>query len=151
MTDIGLNLIKSVFQPKLVGGDLVLDEGLETAVIISLFSDARVTTDELPQGIVFKRGYWGDMIPDKVGDVFGSKLWIYDRSKITNATIAQVELAAATSLQWLIDDKIADTVIVAASRYDTFTLILQITITKPGDTASNVYGFLWDGQELRRA
>ena len=43
-----------------VGADLLSDDGLETAILISLFSDARVRDDELPAGHTWKRGFWGD-------------------------------------------------------------------------------------------
>ena len=59
--------------------DLKIDEGLETAVLISLYTDARVSDEELPAEEAQKRGWWGDIYPDIPNDQIGSKLWLKAR------------------------------------------------------------------------
>ncbi|NCB53153.1 MAG: hypothetical protein EOM54_14955, partial [Clostridia bacterium] len=41
------------------GADLSSDKGLETAVIVSLFTDRRADGEELPPNEKTKRGWWG--------------------------------------------------------------------------------------------
>ena len=80
MTDIALHWNDDVYAGDIAvfGADLELDEGLRSAILLSLFSDARaqpgdVAEDEDP------RGYWGDALTE--GDRFGSRLWLLERSK----------------------------------------------------------------------
>ena len=58
-----------------VGADLLADGGLQTAVLVSLFSDRRVREDELQPGVSTRRGWWGDRLSDD-NDEIGSRLWL---------------------------------------------------------------------------
>jgi len=74
---------------------------LTTAIAISLFTDASVNDDELPDGEE-NRGYWGDM--DLVAnESLGSKLWLLNRSKITTETINKARDYITEAVQWMID------------------------------------------------
>jgi len=149
--DIGIfyNKTSGYFETQIENGDLKADDGLQTMVLISLFTDQRVTEDELPQGHTSKRGYWGDMFPEVEGDQIGSKLWTFDREKLTLTTITNIERGAENSLAWMIEDNLAKSVAVSASRDEFNRLILSVNITKP-DGETNKYGFLWDNQEIRQ-
>ena len=63
-----------------VGADLLADDGLETAVLLSLFSDRRAREEEIPPGQTWRRGWWGDLLADDQ-DQIGSKLWLLEREK----------------------------------------------------------------------
>ena len=74
---------------KVQGYELLRDPGFETAVLISLFSNARADNDDtLPQTIELRNGYWGSEL---VEFNFGSKLWLLGRSKIDTTTLRLVE------------------------------------------------------------
>ncbi len=61
--------------------DFETDAGLETAVIISLFTDRRAgENDELPATETDRRGWWGNTLQD-ADDEIGSKLWLLCREK----------------------------------------------------------------------
>jgi len=149
MQDIGIFYEDFTFKLKVEKGDLVGDDGLETSVIISLFTDKRVSQENLPQGQTSRRGYWGDMFPDVEGDQIGSRLWTLGRSKILPQTLTAFENEARDCLQWMLDDNVAKTIEVSASTDEFDRLSLSINITKPDDQ-KNLYGFIWDGQEVRR-
>ncbi len=150
MTDVALNIINGCVQLKLENGDLAKDDGLETAILISLFSDRRVTDEELPVGISDKRGWWGDLFPTVQGDKIGSKIWLLERrGKVNNATLAEIESFATDALQWLLEDGVASSVEVIASLGDNNDINLSIKITK-NDSSQNRFLFIWDGQEIRR-
>jgi phage gp46-like protein len=151
MNDIGLFYENGIFTPKIVDGDLAGDEGLETAVIISLFSDKRISDEEIPDGITDKRGWWGDMFPDIEGDKIGSKLWLVSRGKINAITLANLENYAKDSLQWMIDDGVASYLeVVAAYLSDKKTAVISISIQRPtGET--DKFALNWAKQELLRA
>lgn len=148
--DVGLFIVNGCIQPKIEDGDLAADDGLETAMLISLFSDQRVTDEELPPGIEFKRGWWGDGVPAIVGDQIGSKIWTLDRAKTTDATLVAIETFAREALAWMLEDGAASS-IEATAEYDTIGRInLALTISRPTGDQSR-FDVLWDNQELLRA
>lgn len=107
-----------------VNGGIKSDGGLKTAVLISLFSDAR----ELNQ-----RGWWGGEI--------GSKLWTLTNVKRSADTLKKAREYAETALSWLVDEQICKKVS-ASAEYDAHErLLLSIELKKPDGTAR--YDFLW--------
>ena len=91
------------------GADLAVDHSLATAVIISLFTDRRVDTPEVPQDQVSRRGWWGDMLAANVtapGDQIGSHLWLLRREKQTEETRRRAQEYCAQALAWLLEDKL---------------------------------------------
>jgi phage gp46-like protein len=134
-------------------GDIVPDEGLETAVLISLFSDARATEDQIPaidrDGDL--RGYWGDVRPQVAGDQTGSLLWVLKRAKQLNQTLADAREYAQKSLKWLMDDGIAQTVVVNTSYISRGWMLLEVVIYRP-QSANPVtfrYALAWAAQLLK--
>lgn len=102
-------------------GDLLYEDGmlveghdLETAVYLSLFLDAPARPgDDVPRGST-RRGFWADAYSDDA-DVTGSRLWLLDRGKATQANALRAEEYARESLAWMVRDGIASVVSVAAS------------------------------------
>ena len=81
------------------GYELLRDPGFETAVLISLFTDARADdTDTLPDTYEDRRGYFGSILEDSP---IGSKLWLLGRSKIDNTTLQLAEQYIIDALQWM--------------------------------------------------
>lgn len=133
----------------IVEGTLLSEEGLQTAVLISLFTDQYVPTDELPEGVEDPRGWWADAIAEETDDKIGSKLWLLDRGKINSANRSKMKEYTEDALQWLIDDGIASEIAVSTFIVQNQRIDLEISITRP--TGENIpFKFLWDGQELKR-
>lgn len=86
--------------------DLATDSGLDTAFVISLFTDRY--DPETQQG-----GWWGDSHPDEP-ELLGSRLWKLNKSKVSTQVLRQAEDYARESLQWLINDKLIKTLGIAA-------------------------------------
>ena len=102
-------------------GDLGSDAGLETAIIISIFSDRRADDeDELPDvDSSDRRGWWGDLtfdLTDTGRDKIGSRLWLLERSKTSPEVLARAEQYIEEALQWLIEDGVAAKVEVEVER-----------------------------------
>lgn len=91
------------------GNTLQVDEGLEPAVTISLFTDRRAEPADIatPEE---RRGWWGDTHPDVPEDRIGSRLWLLARAKTTDATLELAKRYILEALQWLIDDGVASSV-----------------------------------------
>lgn len=153
MSDVRLALTNNLnFGVILEDGDLQSDKGLETAVTISLFTDARVTDEELPQGADSKRGWFGDMFPDVDGDKIGSKIWTLARSKRLTETLRRTEDYAKQALKWMIDDGIAQAVTAVASfdgEVSEGRWKLEVVITRPSGRDFK-YKVLWDEQGIYR-
>jgi phage gp46-like protein len=116
------------------GGNLETDEGLETAVTISLFTDARAVESDGVDADADKRGWWGDRYLEPTHRI-GSKLWLLHRAKTTPANLTRAATWARESLQWLIDDRIASSVDVAVSRLTLEVYLLTVKIQRPSRVA----------------
>lgn len=135
---------------KIVDGDFLADNGLENAVLISLFTDRYVPREDLPPNIEVTRGWWADAISEPTEDRIGSRLWVYDRiGKINTDTLNGMIDACKEALQWLIDDGIASFVNVTGEVVDGERIDLDIEITRP-QVENNFFQFVWDGQEMKR-
>lgn len=102
---------------------------LTTAIAISLFTDASVNDDELPDGEE-NRGYWGDMhLPS--GQSLGSKLWLLNRAKITTETINKARNYITEAVQWMIDggDLLAIEITVERQGFDRLAYQLNCQLT----------------------
>jgi len=149
MTDILLQQVGvGEFNIQLDANDILADEGLETSVLLSLFTDRRLPSGEAPpDGTDDPRGWWGD-IGDEDGVQMGSLLWLLWREKVLPSTASKARDYCAQALQWMIDDGIARAVTVDAERGGLYQLSIAIQIVRP-DGDSLRYAYLWDGQRAR--
>ncbi|EGJ50258.1 phage GP46 family protein [Desulfocurvibacter africanus] len=113
--------------------DLATEQGLQSACILSLFTDARCDADELPEGETDSRGWWGDGLDGLDGTPVrrGSKLWLLGREKQVERTRQRAEEYAAAALQWLVTDGHAKAVAVSASWEGRGLLLLRVAVTLP--------------------
>ncbi len=115
-----------------VSGQLALEHGLESAIIISIFSDQRSPDDiELPLGETNRRGVWFDGLGEDSDDKFGSLFWLLDGEKQTEATRLKAISYVTAALQWLIRDEVARQVDVDAEWLRDGFLALRIAIHRP--------------------
>lgn len=132
----------------LVLGDagLQTDAGLNTAVLISLFTDARATPDDQPPGGPGDlRGYWGDAWPVVAGDTVGSKLWLLERSKNTQQVLVDAIRYTETALQWMVDDGVATSVKASAVEVRRGWMALTVEIERPSQVAPR-WKQMWEVQ-----
>lgn len=116
---------------------IALEQGLESAVIVSLLTDRRAgVEDVLPEresAIAAavppdRRGWAGDALSEWEGDRIGSRLWLLAREKQTESTLRRAVDYAREALQWLIDDGHARTVDIAAQWAPGGRLEMRVTI-----------------------
>ncbi len=162
MTDLALvwNADAMAADLLLANGQLATDDGMRTAILISLFSDARAADDEtLPEQGGDRRGWWGDsyardLRPDAgtARDVnrIGSLLWLLSRSKITARVLVQAKQACEEALAWLVRDGIASAVrvvIEAQVRTGQQTpdlMAIAVEIDRPGGPNRQRHDFTWE-------
>jgi len=104
---------------EVINGDFTHDAGLETAVLMSLFTDRRAEDDDelLDEEARDKRGWWGDLVsPEVEGDQIGSRLWLLSRAKTTEKALVRAKDYVKEALQWMVEDKVASSITVTTER-----------------------------------
>lgn len=142
----GQNGTLGIFDSRLDFRDLEADETLETAVIISLFTDRRAdVTDTLPLNETFRRGWWGDSYAEIKGDQIGSHLWLLQREKTTQETLNWAREYSLEALAWLIEDGVAENVQVNTSWIDKIqgVMAIEVFIQRLNGTRER-YNLLWN-------
>lgn len=130
---------------------IALEDTLQTAIVHSLFTDARAGNGE---GVTLmsrdRRGWVGDDFQTP-GDRYGSLLWLVLVSKQTDGQLELARFYAAEALAWMVRDGVASKVVVEAqwvpdAMGDRLALRPQIYQT---EQPSPVYDVLW-GTTIRR-
>ena len=147
------DIISGDFNFDVSSQDLEASTGLETAVIMSLFTDKRARPDDqLPDSDNSdRRGWWGDLTSAYPNDQIGSRLWLLERAKTTEDVPIKAKKYAEECLQWLIEDGVAVRVEAEAERQGTpgnDILALKVLIyRKHGDSQAEEYYYQWSMQE----
>lgn len=125
--------------------DLDTDDGLETAVVLSLFTDARAADDDiLPLGQADRRGWWADGFGDEAGDRIGSRLWLLHAAKQLPEVLIKVKEYAEEALAWMVEDGVAIKVEVDTWIPREEVLGMVVRIYRPtGAAASYRFESLW--------
>ena len=130
---------------KIQNGILELDNGLQTAIYISLFTDRRIgEDDEIPDRSNDRRGYWGDALEE---EPLGSFLWTLDREKITNSVLNKIDTFIREALNWLIEDGIASEIntIVERDSKNIEQVNIEIQVVKPDEKSESYrYSLNWE-------
>lgn len=138
----------------LAGFDLARDDGLETAVIISLFTDRRASPEqipvELPQDDL--RGYWGDISNATPSDQTGSLLWLLAREKQLPQVLGRAQQYCREALAWMIEDLVATRVEVTAEFIAQGWMLILVDIYKPtGSPVRYRFNYEWAAQAAKRS
>lgn len=83
-------------------GDFSTVSSFDTAILVSLFADKRADESEVsaPER---RRGWWGNAFYQSEDDLeMGSKLWIYEQARLTQATVNGVDNATNDGLFWFV-------------------------------------------------
>jgi phage gp46-like protein len=112
------------------GLDFATEDGLETAIILSLYLDRRAAADDtLPDGSANRRGSWMDDFQTPANYQLGSRLWLLAREKQLPDVLRRAKTYVEEALQWLIDDGIAHSVVCTPSWSTATVLAFSIVIT----------------------
>lgn len=152
MSDLRLtwNATANAADFSITANDLTKEDGLETAVLLSLFLDRRADDgDVLPAPDSDRRGWWADDFPIVDADRIGSRLWMLSRSKATVDVLSRTEQYAREALQWLLDDRVAERIEVSATTPIRGMIVLEVSIYRPSKADPARYRFdgAWRAQE----
>lgn len=120
-------------------GDLASEDQLDTAIIVSLFSDRRAEPYEVPDPKA-RRGWVGDL--ENPGDPIGSKLWLLEQSRLTATTAGAASDYAEQALEWMVRDSIA-TSVNARAAVSVSGLDLLVDLRKPNSVSETRLVELW--------
>lgn len=138
-----IRLDSGEFTIGITGGDLTLEDSFETAIFISLFTDA-----EAPEGTVptpeSSRGWMGDLVSTVDGRKIGSLLWLLDQSRLIPDTLNKSINYAQLALKWFVEDGIARSVTVTGTLEPRLGVRLKITIVAISGVTTNYYVNLWE-------
>jgi len=134
--------------------DVDRDDGLETAVLITLLTDKHADAgDPLPDDSGYHGGWFGDSLPVVPDYKMGTKLWLLQRAKTVTEIPAIAKEYLVDGFKWMIEDGIVQTVDVIVERRRDLktTLAFTISFTKPeGTTIFYSFYYNWEAQLLRR-
>lgn len=135
--------------------DLQDDPGLFTAVVISLFTDARAHDDDVlpdsyagqPEDAKDRRGWWGDGLTadaDTSGPI-GSRLWLLWREKDLPSVVVRAQQYAQEALAWLTAQGYVVSVQAAASRVEERHIGIDVSVSPAGqDVPGRNWHFVYD-------
>lgn len=92
----------------LESGDLALIDGIDAALMVSMFSDRRAREDEVTDPFK-RRGWIGDLVAEVPDDRHGSGLWLYEQARLTRDVTTGLRIEAEAALQWMIDERLIRT------------------------------------------
>ena len=126
----------------LAGANLQSGNDLETAILISIFSDREANLDDvIPDGTNDPRGWIGDAGQDYK---IGSRLWLLARSKQDAETLRNANDYIAEALQWLIDDGAVGRFDITTEWTQSFMLGAKVLAYKPDGTSMPMnFSWIW--------
>ncbi len=127
----------------IAGGALASGNDLSSAVLISLFTDRIADHAELPpDGGDDRRGWWGDA---EEGVPIGSRLWLLDRSRLTQSVANTAKIYMEEALKWLLDDQVALSVKVVTAIAGGSQLNSIVTVTHRDGTVTPLnFNWVWN-------
>ena len=116
-------------------------DGFETAIIVSLLTDARAPSSAV-QTPSRRRGWVGNVLNAASGRQLGSRLWLYKQARLTDATLNNIAIAAQESLNWMIEDGLAKSVAATVLKNGLRSVTVNIVITTI-EGKEQRYAVLW--------
>ena len=126
--------------------DLETDEGLTTAVLISVYTDKRAKEDDNLDDRNDLRGWWGDEVSEIEGDEIGSKLWLLDRASTTKETLSRAKTYLEDCVTWMVEDGVAAKVEAETFRLNAVLAAIIRIYKNDGETITIKFSNLWEVQ-----
>jgi phage gp46-like protein len=154
MADAAMVMTENGGELVLSGFDLARDDGLETGVIISLFTDRRASPEQIPPELQQDdlRGYWGDISNATPSDQTGSLLWLLAREKQLPQVLGRAKQYCREALAWMVDDLIATRVEVTTEFGARGWMWITVDIFRPtGSPVRYRFNYEWAAQAAKRS
>lgn len=122
-------------------GDLLSGDDLQSAIMISLFTDRLARSDDDVDG-GHRRGWWGDTGSD---EHIGSRLWLLKRKKLTVQVARFAESYASEALNWMVTDGVVSHIDVLTQIVWPQRLNMVIRYQRPGRGSEDLrFYWVWE-------
>lgn len=140
--DIKLELVDGYFDIAIEDGDFANEDGFDTAIWISLFTDARANISQvlIPEN---RRGWLGNLVSSVQDRQLGGYLWLSEQRRLTQDTVNEITDYARKSLFWMIEDEIALKLEVEGDMDPPNGITIEIKITALDGTTSKHFIEMW--------
>lgn len=125
-------------------GDVVQVDFFDTAIMVSIYEERRAGAEEvaLPEQ---RRGWIGNESTPNFER--GSKIWLYEQSRLTREVINNIISAANESLSWMIGEGFALSV-QSDVNLNSGQVYLLIDLVRPDSVTIRRELFLWDNSGI---
>ena len=122
-------------------GDIKAGDFFDSSLLYSIYGEQRAAPHEVPESHR-RRGWIGNEFSDYEN---GSKLWLYEQSKITRTLLNGIQREAAKATQWIVDDGYAvGNISTKAILKPDGSLELLISIQRPSSQVDQRFFKLWN-------
>lgn len=121
-------------------GDIANGDFFDTSLLYSLLGERRALPAEVPSSRR-RRGWIGNEFSDYEN---GSKLWLYEQSKLTRTVLNDLQSESLLALEWLIDDDFAIGTISSKAVVSNTGVGVLISIQRPNSEVDQRFFELWN-------
>jgi phage gp46-like protein len=123
-------------------GDIKKCSGFDTAIIVSLLTDARASETQIsrPED---RKGWIANLMSIVKGRQLGGHLWLLDQRRLTQESLNLSIDYARKSLAWMLEDGIIKKIEVSGEIVPLKGIELQIRLIALDGTTSSQYVKLW--------
>jgi phage gp46-like protein len=133
------------FDLEIKDGKITMGGDLQTAVLISLFTNRLAENDDpLPDTNTDPQGFWADTAyPLTDNYLIGSKLWLLYREKESAETLNRAKQYAEEALQWILDMDIAKKITIKTEWVRSGVLGLEVLLERPKGVEAYRFDYVW--------
>jgi len=124
-------------------GDLAKEDGFDTAINLSLFTDKRASEDRISDPSK-RRGWLGNVASPVEGRQLGSLLWLINQRKLIPETRNDAISYCTDALNWIVEDGFAKSVTTTGEIIPRLGIELKITIVPNTGDELVYYRRLWE-------
>lgn len=124
-------------------GDIASVDGLETAIITSIFTDARTNSGEVPEAYR-RRGFSGNLLRIDDDYELGGELWTLDQARLNQIALNQAQDRVYKCLFWMITKGVAENIEVNTIQQGVRGAFIEIKLFKAKNVIER-YITLWQG------
>lgn len=146
MTDIKLNHITTeggdnYYDISFTDGDFTLENGLNTAIQMSIFCEQRLEDSEVTP--LLRGGWVGNVLQPIEGYQQGSLIWTKYQSNMNPELKSVIEGYLNDCFLWMLEDAIVKNIEAEVNLLANYKIQAKITLTQNDDTQTATYYDLW--------
>lgn len=140
--EIKLEMENGTFDIVIENGDFANEDGFDTNIWVSLFTDARADVSQVlvPEN---RRGWLGNLVSEIPERQLGGYLWLAEQRRLNQDTLNEITDYVRKSLEWMVTDGIAVEIDVKGQIIPRTGIAASVTITSIDGVTSNHYIELW--------